>query len=246
MVRTNYNKGVFESIARNYIREDSHWGGDLDLIKLSLDDLIKDNKDKESKVKWLDVGCGPGFHIINIAELYPETKITGVDYSSLMLTQARKRIEKLGLHNICLKKENIIENFPEGKYDLITFMNNGLGNLYKNHQNPKKLRKEVFQKISDYLKTGGYFILSVYNKGKLENNYGDNLKLSNKGNLKKGDLFIEYTNQFNKKISYYSHWFSEKELYELARDSELELVFLERRMSRFLVKYKKQERKNGS
>jgi len=40
-------------------------------------------------------------------------------------------------------------------------------------------------------------------------------------------------------VLYYSHWFSERELRELAKEAGLKIDFLERRMSRFLVRYKK-------
>lgn len=237
MITTYNNKDIFEKMAREYIREDSHWGSDLDLIKLSLDELIR----RENNPKWVDIGCGPAFHITSVGEFYPEVKITGIDYSISMVEQAKKRIEKLGLKNITIVEVDVIQDFPNKKYDLITSLNNGFGNLYQNGSNSKEVRNKVIKKVANSLNKEGYFILSVYNKEKLKPDYGPNLKLlEDLSDLKNGDLFIEW---IPKGIIYYSHWFSEKELYELTEKSGLELDFLEKRMSRFLVRYKK-SRKN--
>lgn len=243
MIRTNNNKDIFERMANDflkggssYIREDSHWGSDLDIIKTSIDDLLL----RKKYIRWLDVGCGPGFHLTSIAELYPEIEAFGIDYSPLMLKEAKTRIEKLGLNNITLEESNITEYTPIDKCHLITFLNNGLGNLCKNGTDPKIIRKKTIQKLVNILYTNGYLILSAYNREKLNPKYGSNLKLlKNLSDLENGDLFIEWVPSKNKeKTIYYSHWFSEKELYELAKKSGLKIDFIERRMSRFLVRYK--------
>src|SRR3989338_5276758 len=114
MITINNNKNVFEKIAKSYIREDSHWGSDLDLIKVSLDELIE----RESNPKWLDIGCGHGFHIASIGELYPEVKVTGIDYSPSMLGEAQIKIRKLSLENITLQKIDITEDFSGEEYHL--------------------------------------------------------------------------------------------------------------------------------
>jgi len=239
MIKTDNNKDIFEKMARDYIREDSHWGSDLDLIKTSFNELIK----RENNPKWLDIGCGPAFHVASIGEFYPEVKITGIDYSPFILEQAKKRIRKLGLENITLIEEDIIKYPLNEKYDLITFLNNGFGNLYQNGSNPKEVRDKVINKIVNSLNKEGYFILSVYNKRKLNTDYGPNLKLlEDLSDLKNGDLFVEW---ITKGVAYYSHWFSEKELYELEKIG-LKLDFLEERMSRFLARYKKLGVKNES
>ena len=241
MITTNNNKDVFERIARDYVREDSHWGSDLDLIKDTLDKLLR----REPGPRWLDVGCGPGFHITSIGELYPEVRATGIDYSPLMLREAQTRTKKLGLENITLREADITEDFFEGKYHLITFLNNGFGNVYRNGDDPKEVRKRIFRDIFNSLSDGGYIVLSVYNKEKIDANYGSNLTLVPElSNLQRGDLFVEYRPKGNGKVLYYSHWFSEKELCELAKEAGFQLDFLERRMSRLVARFKKGGEKN--
>ncbi len=236
MIITNNNKDVFESIARNYIREDSHWGADLDLIKVSLNELLK----RKSNPKWLDVGCGPAFHLVSIVQLYPKIEAVGVDYSHYMLELARKNTQKFD--GVTIEEKDVTGDSGDSideKYDLITFLNNGFGNLYRNGTNPEEVRDKVIQKIINSLEIEGYFVLSVYNKEKLSYEYGNNLTLLNKSNSDKGNLFIEYSAYDNKKIPYYSHWFCEKELHKIAKESRMKLDFLERRMYRFLVRYQK-------
>jgi len=236
---SNNNKPVFESMAQEYIREDSHWGCDLDVIKYCIYDLLK----REEDVNWLDIGCGSAFHITSVAEFYPEISITGLDYSSFMLRDAEARINRMGLNNITLKKVDIIEEDIAGKYDLITFMNNGLGNLYKSRdgENPGDIRKRVVGKIDNALNDGRYFVLSVYNRDTLgiDDKYGRHLEIIKElSNPEKGDFFCNYL-VGGKKVPYYSHWFLEKELYELVEGTNLKLDFLESRMSRFVAQYKK-------
>jgi len=233
MMITNNNKGVFEKMARTYVREDSHWGSDLDLMKASLDGLVQ----KERNVRWLDIGCGPGFHLAAIAELYPEIKAEGIDYSPLILGEAKERIKRFELQNAALKEADILEGLPDNRYNLITFLNNGLGNLYRDGANQGRLRKEMIGNISGLLDENGYFILSVYNKEKLHLNYGGNLALlESSSDLENGDLFIEYSPPDGERVSCYSHWFSEIELFTLAKEARLEIDFLERRMARFLAR----------
>ncbi len=236
MIRTEQNKEVFERMASTYIRDDSHWGCDLDLIKNTLDQTLKNNINPN----WCDIGCGPAFHIANMSALYPEIEILGIDYSSLMLQQAEHRIKKYSLRTskIQLKNINITEHVTKEKFDLITFLNNGFGNLYKKTENPENTRMKVIKNIAHMLKPGGHFILSVYNKEKIEEKYGNKLRLlKNRSNVENGDLFVEYIPNKKEKIIYYSHWFSESELKKIFEKTRLNMDFLERRMSRFLIRY---------
>lgn len=82
------NDSIYKIIAPHYIREDKHWGADLDIIKLTIDELLSRTK---KRIHYLDVGCGTGFHVASIGEIYPEISITGADYSPPMLREARKK-----------------------------------------------------------------------------------------------------------------------------------------------------------
>ncbi|MDB2414724.1 methyltransferase regulatory domain-containing protein [Rickettsiales bacterium] len=68
----------------------------------------------------LELGCASGSNIIPIATNFPDTKIVGVDLSSVQIDNGQKEIDELGLKNIELKQmsiSDIDENF--GTFDYI-------------------------------------------------------------------------------------------------------------------------------
>src|SRR3989442_14330214 len=48
----------------------------------------------------LDIGCGPGEWALEIAQRFPESRITGIDISDLMITYARYTAESLHITNV--------------------------------------------------------------------------------------------------------------------------------------------------
>ncbi len=69
----------------------------------------------------LEVGVGTGLAL----PLYsPAKRVTGIDLSGEMLTQARDRAEGLGLHNIeaLLEMDAQATSFPDGKFDIAVAM----------------------------------------------------------------------------------------------------------------------------
>ncbi len=229
------NKSVFDIVAPNYIREDNHWGGaDLDIVKITIDKLLR----TKEKINYLDIGCGNGFHITTIGEFYPEINVLGIDFSVSMLKKAKKRINVLKLKNVKVREVDITESKIFGKYDIITFLNNGIGNIYRKEEEPTRLRTKVLKKIHRLLKSNSFLILSVYNKEKLRKSYGPNLRLiKEKSNLKTGDLFVKYKGSFQSSI-YYSHWFSSKELKNAINREKFKIDFFEKRNARLLIRAK--------
>lgn len=68
----------------------------------------------------LDIGCGPGMQTMDLATLYPDSKINGLDYYSAFLDQlARSCIEK-EIRNITATKGSMMElPFHPDSFDLI-------------------------------------------------------------------------------------------------------------------------------
>lgn len=69
------------------------------LIDRAADDLYRlvvseSNPPDGSRV--LDIGCGPGFVSLRIAEAYPSVTVTGIDYSDTQVKSACKLSEKRG------------------------------------------------------------------------------------------------------------------------------------------------------
>jgi len=70
----------------------------------------------------LDVATGTGHSALALAEALPEGRVTGIDFSEGMLTNAKLKIENRGIHNITLQTMDMqaIE-FPADTFDAAVF-----------------------------------------------------------------------------------------------------------------------------
>lgn len=78
--------------------------------------VIKKIKDKEVKV--LDIGTGSGCVGISIAKFCPNAEVTLLDYSEAILEVASENAKLNGV-DVKLEHCDILEEIPEGKYDVI-------------------------------------------------------------------------------------------------------------------------------
>lgn len=103
----------------------------------------------------LEIGSGSGRHGIRIAQDFPQSHVVLTDISDESLNLIKSLIEKLGVKNTEIAKENVLNlSFPDNKFDVV-FCN------------------AVIQYLSNYelavsemlrvLKPGGRIILSVVN-----------------------------------------------------------------------------------
>ncbi len=76
------------------------------------------NKIKDKKVRVLDIGTGSGCVGISIAKFCPNAEVTLLDYSEAILEVAEKNAELNGV-NVKLEHCDILEEVPEGKFDVI-------------------------------------------------------------------------------------------------------------------------------
>jgi ubiquinone/menaquinone biosynthesis C-methylase UbiE len=89
----------------------------------------------------LEAGCGTGNVAIAIAQLFPETRVVGIDVTEESLRIAKESAAKLGLKNIEFRYSNLLEYDAElGTFDFIHCQGvihhlsdprQGLENLYK-------------------------------------------------------------------------------------------------------------------
>ncbi len=78
--------------------------------------VVKKIKDK--KVRVLDIGTGSGCVGISIAKLCPNADVTLLDYSEAILEVASENAKLNGV-DVKLEHCDILEEIPEGKYDVI-------------------------------------------------------------------------------------------------------------------------------
>jgi ubiquinone/menaquinone biosynthesis C-methylase UbiE len=102
-----------ERLAERY-DETSFWGARFGA-------LLFDQLDIRPNVTGLEVGCGTGFPLIELANVHgPSSHFTGVDIWVEGLARARTKIDLLGLENVELVEADAVSMpFPNAKFDLI-------------------------------------------------------------------------------------------------------------------------------
>lgn len=82
--------------------------------------LAEQDKDR-SFHDVLDLACGPGCWVLDVARLRPDTQVVGADISKLMTSYGRATAMARGLHNAHFVTMNIQEPFPfaDNSSDLI-------------------------------------------------------------------------------------------------------------------------------
>ena len=231
---------AFDVMAPVYIREDEHWGSDLDLLKEAFRRVLEPHV----ATRYLDVGCGPGFHLANVRRLYPESSVhvAGIDTSAAMLGCAREELQRFGLSDtVKLSEIDILEPRELGNYsrEVISFLNNGLGNLFGDGgENLSLLRWRAIGNIRRLLSAKGRVVISVYNLERLDpKHYGTNLRISScMTDIEHGEIFVEYRMASgNWAHTTYSHWFTQYELRQLLEWNGFKIELLEQRRARIVA-----------
>lgn len=111
------------------------------------------SKNKDAKI--LELCCGTGRLTLPIAK--DGYNITGVDYTSSMLEEARKKASEAGLEIDFIEADIRTLNLQE-KFDLIFIPFNSIHHLYKNDDLFAALRS-----VRNHLKEDGLFLLDCFN-----------------------------------------------------------------------------------
>jgi len=110
-------------------------------------------KNKDARI--LELCCGTGRLTLPIAK--DGYDISGVDYTSSMLEQAKAKAAKEGLEVEFIEADIRTLDLQE-KYDLIFIPFNSIHHLYKNEDLFK-----AFNAVKNHLKKGGLFLLDCFN-----------------------------------------------------------------------------------
>lgn len=110
-------------------------------------------KSKDTRI--LELCCGTGRLTLPIAR--DGYDISGVDYTSSMLDQAKIKASEAGLEINFIEADIRTLNLQE-KYDLIFIPFNSIHHLYKNEDLFK-----TFNVVKNHLKEGGLFLLDCFN-----------------------------------------------------------------------------------
>ncbi|TET56349.1 MAG: class I SAM-dependent methyltransferase [Promethearchaeota archaeon] len=117
------------------------------------------------KDSLLDVGCGSGNLIIQVAKKYPSLDLIGVDLSSEILELAKKKAVENNLNEKIVFKIGSVENlpFPDKSVDFI------LSTLSLHHwEDPKQAFEEIFRVLTD----GGVLLIFDFRRDARKFFYG--------------------------------------------------------------------------
>lgn len=234
-------KQVFNECAKIYLKEDKHWGCDLDIIC----EYVEKFKDAEV----IELGTGHAWHIANLFFLAATNlkRIVGIDYSQKMIERAKLLLNSI-IYNgnylidmIEIRKGNILSlPYKKESFDVAILLNNTIGNIPgETFAKARDKRKKALREIRRVIRNTGFIILSVYNSKKLteEDKYGRVFELDHKlSNIESFDLVIRYKQTGT---PYYSHWFNQEEIRKLLYDVSFRIVEVEERRKRIIVVAKK-------
>jgi ubiquinone/menaquinone biosynthesis C-methylase UbiE len=101
--------------------------------------------------RLLDVGCGTGRTLHQLAAAHPNLRLHGADMSPAYIKQARKRL--LDLDEVTLAAENA-EALPwaDGTFDVVT-------SVYMFHELPRNARRNVMRELFRVVRPGGLVVL---------------------------------------------------------------------------------------
>ena len=230
-------KQVFDECSSVYLREDKHWGCDLDIISECIE--------REDSPRVIELGTGYAWHLGNIYFTCSTKlrRVVGVDYSPKMIDQARSflssiRIQDEPLSNVVELFQDDIQSlsFPDGSFDVALLLNNTLGNIAsKDFVEARSNRRTVLSECCRVLAPSKRLVISVYNAARLteEDRYGLVFELDpNLSKLETFDLVVRFKATGT---PYYSHWFSDDEIRQLLYESGFLIESLEHRRKRIVV-----------
>ena len=230
-------KQVFDECAQVYLKEDKHWGCDLD--------IISEYVERFKKPEVIELGTGYAWHLANLFFLVSThlKRVVGVDYSDKMLEQARALLSSMQyknrplIENIEIRKADILSlPFEDESFDVAILLNNTLGNIpAKTFEIARDQRKKALTEIRRIIRRSGFLILSVYNASKLteEDKYGEVFQLDLQQSKRETfDLVVRFNESGT---PYYSHWFSRNEMCQLLYDVSFRVVEVEERKKRIVV-----------
>ena len=104
----------------------------------------------QRQLRLLDVACGSGRFLGQLAQAFPAMPMTGGDLSQAYLDEAARFLH--GRRNITFQQANA-ETLPftDGSFDIVTC-------VYLFHELPHEVRRRVTSEVARVLKPGGLFV----------------------------------------------------------------------------------------
>ena len=118
---------------------------------------------KEDKI--LDVCCGQGRHIIELARRgYKD--VTGIDYSNFLLQTGKKNAQKDGLNVKFKQSDARTITFPSDSFDVVTILGNSIG-YFESSNDDIRVLKNIYR----ILKRHGKILIDITDGDYIRKNY---------------------------------------------------------------------------
>jgi ubiquinone/menaquinone biosynthesis C-methylase UbiE len=90
-------------------------------INNAMGGALPEQANLEGITRILDIGCGPGGWVVDVAHSYPSTEVIGIDISDTMIFNARSQAQQHALQNVTFVKMNALQplQFPDQYFDLV-------------------------------------------------------------------------------------------------------------------------------
>ncbi|MDQ2905542.1 MAG: class I SAM-dependent methyltransferase [Ktedonobacteraceae bacterium] len=88
---------------------------------------LSEHSDLSTIHSLLDIACGPGSWLLEVASANPEIQAVGVDINRIAISYANGQAKVRGLHNASFRAMNALEplDFPDASFDLVNVRNIG-------------------------------------------------------------------------------------------------------------------------
>jgi len=116
----------------------------------------------EEGIEVLDVGCGSGFAMVQMAKEFPKSSFTGYDMSEEAIELGKERALELGLTNITLQVKDVAAFTNEKQFDLITTFD-----AVHDQADPACVLSNIHRALKD---DGVYFMQDIAGSSHIQNN----------------------------------------------------------------------------
>ncbi|MBA3540386.1 MAG: class I SAM-dependent methyltransferase [Deltaproteobacteria bacterium] len=103
------------------------------------------------RVKLLDIACGTGRTLHQIARTHPTMRLHGVDLSPPYVRMARKRLADVGELTLAVENGEALP-WSDGTFDIVT-------SVYLFHELPRNARRNVVREMFRVVRPGGLVII---------------------------------------------------------------------------------------
>ena len=108
---------------------------------------------RSRNVRLLDVGCGSGSWVLELAAANPNWTVTGIDRNADLVQRAEQRRQSMGLRNAGFVAADYVEWQSRGAFDIVLSVNSA------HYALPAGTGPHLFQRFRDWLDPSGVLIL---------------------------------------------------------------------------------------